>query len=115
MTSLVSSLSPETIRTLRAGESRAAFARRIGVTPHTVYRWELPADAKDARRPRGAELSRLREHGAGITPAATPTPTSAPSVAANESYPAVALATRAPSDDVTRILPGANAPTAEAW
>ena len=105
MTSLVSSLSPETIRTLRAEESRAAFARRIGVTPHTVYRWELPADAKDARRPRGAELSRLREHGAGITPAATPTPSSAPSVAANESYPAVALATRAPSDDVTRILP----------
>ncbi len=51
---------PEVIRRLRGPESRAAFARRIGVTAQTVYRWELPLDAKEARRPRGPVLSRLR-------------------------------------------------------
>jgi DNA-binding transcriptional regulator YiaG len=50
---------PEEVRLLRGTESRAAFARRVGVTPHTVYRWELPDGAAEARRPRGAELERL--------------------------------------------------------
>src|SRR5262245_34088210 len=50
---------PERIRALRGGSSRAAFARRIGVTPQTVYRWELADGAREARRPRGAELARL--------------------------------------------------------
>jgi len=47
------------IRLLRGARSRAAFARVVGVTPHTVYRWELPEGAKDGRRPRGAELTKL--------------------------------------------------------
>jgi hypothetical protein len=54
------SMSPEQVRALRGKLSRAAFAKQLGVTPHTVYRWELPADAKDARRPRGAELEQLQ-------------------------------------------------------
>src|SRR3954467_2101087 len=50
---------PEEVRLLRGTESRAAFARRVGVTPNTVYRWELPDGAAEARRPRGAELEKL--------------------------------------------------------
>jgi hypothetical protein len=53
------SLGPETVRSLRGPLSRAAFALRVGVTPHTIYRWELPAGSKESRRPRGAELERL--------------------------------------------------------
>src|SRR5437868_13968084 len=63
----MSSISPELIRELRGAASRAAFARRLGVTPNTVYRWELPTTAVEARRPRGVELeklSRLRTGGA---------------------------------------------------
>src|SRR5215471_10600466 len=53
------SMSPEQVRALRGKLSRAAIAKQLGVTPHTIYRWELPAEAKDARRPRGAELEGL--------------------------------------------------------
>lgn len=53
-------LSAAEIRALRGEHSRAAFARALGVTPHTVYRWELAEDASDARRPRGAELAKLQ-------------------------------------------------------
>ena len=60
-TSLSFRLGPDDVRSLRGGLSRAAFAKRLGVTPHTVYRWELPDGAKEARRPRGPELERL-EH-----------------------------------------------------
>ncbi|HSU38491.1 MAG TPA: hypothetical protein VLJ38_02955, partial [Polyangiaceae bacterium] len=49
------------IRNLRGALSRAAFARTLGVTPQTVYRWELPPERAEARRPRGAELRRLVE------------------------------------------------------
>jgi hypothetical protein len=52
-------LSPEQVRSLRGQASRAAFARRVGVTPNTVYRWELPDGAAEARRPRGTELEKL--------------------------------------------------------
>lgn len=55
----MSSISPEQVRELRGIESRAAFARRVGVTPNTIYRWELPEGAAESRRPRGAELSKL--------------------------------------------------------
>ena len=54
-------VSPAEVRALRGTTSRAAFARHLGVTPHTVYRWELPEDATEARRPRGAELRKLLE------------------------------------------------------
>ena len=53
-------LGPAEIRALRGGRTRAAFASEVGVTPLTVYRWELPDGASQARRPRGAELERLR-------------------------------------------------------
>jgi len=53
------SIRPETVRALRGSLSRAAFAQRLGVTPHTVYRWELPDGSKEARRPRGGELEKL--------------------------------------------------------
>jgi hydrogenase-4 transcriptional activator len=56
-------MTPERVRELRGGASRAAFARRVGVTPHTVYRWELADGAAEARRPRGTELRKLRELG----------------------------------------------------
>ncbi|MFP2934616.1 hypothetical protein ACLESO_57810, partial [Pyxidicoccus sp. 3LG] len=53
-------LGPEAIRALRGEQSRAAFARLLGVTPLTVYRWELPDDAPQARRPRGRVAQALR-------------------------------------------------------
>src|SRR5437667_9818954 len=68
-------LSGHAIRALRGGESRAAFARRLGVTPHTVYRWELPEQAEEVRRPRGVVLERLRAMAGGaasIPPAPVP-------------------------------------------
>ncbi|NVJ08602.1 sigma-54-dependent Fis family transcriptional regulator [Myxococcus sp. AM001] len=52
---------PETIRALRGEQSRAAFARLLGVTPLTVYRWELPSEAPQARRPRGRVAVALRQ------------------------------------------------------
>lgn len=52
---------PEEVRSLRGVKSRAAFARDLGVTPQTVYRWELPPTAAEARRPRGVHLSRLEK------------------------------------------------------
>ncbi|MEY4547611.1 MAG: hypothetical protein RL685_3806 [Pseudomonadota bacterium] len=53
-------MTPELIRDLRGSASRAAFSRQLGVTPHTVYRWELREGSTEARRPRGAELEKLR-------------------------------------------------------
>ncbi|RYE91685.1 MAG: XRE family transcriptional regulator, partial [Myxococcales bacterium] len=56
---------PAWVRQLRGPLSRAAFARQLGVTPQTIYRWELPADAREARRPRGLERARLEQIAAG--------------------------------------------------
>src|SRR5690348_9537721 len=56
-----SGFAPEKIRALRGAQSRALFAERVGVTPNTVYRWELPVEAAEARRPRGNELEKLRQ------------------------------------------------------
>jgi predicted ATP-dependent protease len=50
---------PAAIRALRGDRSRAHFARLVGVTPNTVYRWELPEDAKEARRPRAGDRAQL--------------------------------------------------------
>jgi tetratricopeptide (TPR) repeat protein len=50
------------IRALRGELSRAAFARRLGVTALTVYRWELPDSASESRRPRGRVLARVRSY-----------------------------------------------------
>ncbi len=51
--------SSEEIRSLRGPRSRAEFGALLDVTGLTVYRWELPAGAAEARRPRGAVLARL--------------------------------------------------------
>jgi len=51
---------PENVRKMRGAMSRAEFARKVGVTPLTVYRWELPDDAPESRRPRGMVAERLR-------------------------------------------------------
>jgi hypothetical protein len=49
------------VRRLRGERSRAAFAKELGVTAHTVYRWEQPASSPHARRPSGAQLELLRQ------------------------------------------------------
>src|SRR5262245_27731048 len=54
-------LSYEAIRQLRGAKTRSAFALEVGVDPHTIYRWELPADSPQSRRPRGKALARLHE------------------------------------------------------
>jgi hypothetical protein len=58
-------LDPGGVRALRGNESRASFAKRVGVTAQTVYRWELPDGAAEARRPRGEVLERLRRLATG--------------------------------------------------
>ncbi|WP_240360567.1 sigma-54-dependent transcriptional regulator [Pyxidicoccus caerfyrddinensis] len=66
-------LGPDVIRALRGEQSRAAFARLLGVTPLTVYRWELPNEAPQARRPRGRVAQALRNLlEGGTAPAASP-------------------------------------------
>jgi Sigma-54 interaction domain len=65
---------PQRVRALRGELTRAAFARRVGVTPQTVYRWELADGAREARRPRGAELERLERLERGSEPAPPPPP-----------------------------------------
>jgi hypothetical protein len=84
---------PERIRELRGRATRAAFARRVGVTPQTVYRWELADGAREARRPRGAELERLERLARGAEVPAPPSPEGV------ESRGAWA------DDDVLRVLP----------
>jgi tetratricopeptide (TPR) repeat protein len=54
-------LAPDEIRELRGELSRAELARRVGVTALTIYRWELPTDAAEARRPRKSLRERLRQ------------------------------------------------------
>ncbi|HTV18249.1 MAG TPA: sigma 54-interacting transcriptional regulator [Polyangiaceae bacterium] len=96
-------IGPERVRELRGSASRAAFARRLGVTPHTVYRWELPDEAAEARRPRGEALQKLLALGGEA-----PEPPSARG-AANASHASspgvVALAERRLSSDVAAVLP----------
>ncbi|MFL5356600.1 sigma 54-interacting transcriptional regulator [Archangium sp.] len=65
---------PEAIRALRGELSRAAFARQLGVTPLTVYRWELPEAAPQARRPRGRVVEVLRQLAEGGQPTLPPPP-----------------------------------------
>ena len=85
-------IGPERVRELRGTASRAAFARRLGVTPHTVYRWELPDGAREARRPRGTELKKLQELSGEAAPRA-----------AREAAPAPLA--RATAEDIALVLP----------
>jgi hypothetical protein len=89
--------SPERIRELRGTTSRAAFARRLGVTPHTVYRWELPEDANESRRPRGTELQKLLALARGEAPDASEPPALRRAFAAPERAPA--------AEDIALVLP----------
>jgi len=57
--------SPDGIRSLRGDHSVASFAHQLGVTPLTIYRWELPEHADESRRPRRASRERLRAWLAG--------------------------------------------------
>jgi DNA-binding transcriptional regulator YiaG len=59
---------PGHVRSLRGALSRAVFARALGVTPQTIYRWELPDGAAEARRPGREQLLRLQRFrsGAGV-------------------------------------------------
>src|SRR5262249_10231493 len=78
---------PDEIRGLRGELTRAAFAESLGVTPLTIYRWELPDEAPEARRPRGALLERLRRMAAGSEPmpaATQPVPPTLPAPAPPE-------------------------------
>jgi tetratricopeptide (TPR) repeat protein len=61
-------MSASRVRALRGKESRAAFARKVGVTAQSVYRWELADGATEARRPRGEVLERLQRLAAGSRP-----------------------------------------------
>lgn len=65
----LSSITPERVRAIRGTDTRAAFAARLGVTVLTVYRWELPAEAPEARSPRGRHLAALRALDASLRPA----------------------------------------------
>jgi hypothetical protein len=82
------SFSADQIRVLRGKLSRAAFARRLAVTALTVYRWELPESASEARRPRGRVLQRLKAYAslplraANDPPAARSLPAASPPLAA---------------------------------
>jgi hypothetical protein len=87
------SLSPERVRRLRGRLSRAAFARVVGVTPQTVYRWELPLAAPEARRPRGAQLAKLTQFAQATPPTAA------------EDDKSRAGASSWVDDDVLRVLP----------
>ena len=60
------SIDASLIRALRGALSRAAFARQLGVTAHTVYRWELPDEAEESRRPRGDVLQKLQRLAGGV-------------------------------------------------
>jgi hypothetical protein len=95
----MSSVSPEMaatamsaarVRELRGADSRAAFARKLGVTAHTVYRWELPDDATEARRPRGDVLERLRQLASGGP--ATPARAAAPAAGGDPAALSAAIA-----------------------
>src|SRR4051794_26532854 len=93
------SIDAAAVRALRGGESRAAFARRLGVTAHTVYRWELPDGAEEARRPRGEVLERIRRLAAGASSADA----AAPAASASAADPAALVAA---IEALARLLQG---------
>jgi len=101
---MASSISAEQVRELRGEASRAAFARRLGVTANTVYRWELPDAATESRRPRGTELEKLSRLRAGDDVTAAPAPQSTTASATGGSPLADDLAAALVS--VERVLSG---------
>src|SRR5262249_31216225 len=74
-----------------------------GVTAQTVYRWELPANAAEARRPRGEQLARLEQYARRDRPQ-KPAPAESPPNELGTSATSIAPATWV-DDDVSRVLP----------
>lgn len=74
-----------TIRELRGSRTREVFAREIGVTAQTVYRWELPDGAPEARRPRGQLLERILQLRQAQCADAAPVPFAPQVLGGNES------------------------------
>ncbi len=101
-------MTPDEIRKLRGERTRADFAAALGVTPLTVYRWELPTEAKESRRPRGRKLAALERFAAGTDqppaqgrrapPASSSVPPEPPLAA-----PASRLEAGLPAEDMTRL------------
>lgn len=99
-------MTPSEIRALRGGLGRAEFAEALGVTPLTVYRWELPPGSPELRRPRGKVLARLRAWAASRPAvgaadlAASPQDCGSDSHAGGEGGPAPAGMTEGASTDL---------------
>lgn len=53
-------LTPEEIRSIRGPRTQAEFAALLGVSPVTVYRWELQDGAGQSRTPRRTMQARIR-------------------------------------------------------
>jgi tetratricopeptide (TPR) repeat protein len=100
-------LGPDDIRALRGTLSRSQFAERIGVTPLTVYRWELPVDAPQSRRPRGRVAARLAQVAAGAQASARsfggPAAPGEPTLDPAEQTALLPLLERLSSGDVRRV------------
>src|SRR5262245_6068888 len=86
---------------LRGGLSRSEFAERVGVTPLTVYRWELPTKAGEARRPRGKVAARLAELAA--SPPVATQPVAEGSLEPTEQAALLPLLERLSSGDMRRV------------
>jgi hydrogenase-4 transcriptional activator len=97
-------MTPERVRELRGAASRAVFARRVGVTPHSVYRWELPDGAAEARRPRGTELRKLLELAEGPSAAGSAGAAATGAGSAPEAGRAQ-TAERVGAEDIALVLP----------
>jgi len=63
---------PTAIRDLRGERSRASFADLVGVSPLTIYRWELGEDETESRRPRKKSRRRLDELAGSKAPGTAP-------------------------------------------
>ncbi|MCC6524892.1 MAG: sigma 54-interacting transcriptional regulator [Polyangiaceae bacterium] len=92
-------LEPDDIRSLRGERTRAAFAALLGVTPLTVYRWELPVDSAQARRPRGKVAARL----VALAQGHEPTRPEKPGLDAAEQRELLPLLERVASDELRRV------------
>jgi len=100
--------SPSGIRALRGERSVKDFALLLGVTPLTIYRWELPESAAESRRPRKGSRARLRalvdQPAAPLLPAAAASLETLDELMASASWEA---AREQALDSVARGEPGA--------
>ncbi len=98
-------LGPDEIRRLRGKRSRPRFAALLGVSPNTVYRWELPAGSPHHLRPSsGAVEALLRVAGAEEEAAPAPATAFEPGPALRAAWEAVQGARY---EEAQRLLGGA--------